>query len=158
MEKVALPGHSTQNLVVAKYWDGRMIKGVTYNFGSEKKAFHVIPVPEEKSEEKSEEKEEGTRKGVEVVIPELKAIFFVKSLEGRKGPRTLEGLLEEEEEEQASAMKVRVTFQDGETLIGMTHGYSREKQGFFVVPLEKESNNLRIFVVFNAAKEIDILK
>ena len=123
MGKVALPGHATQDLVVAKYRDGRMIKGVTYNFGSEKKAFHVIPV--------SEEKEEGTRKGVEVVIPELKAIFFMKSLEGRKGPRTLEGLLEkEEEEEQASAMKVKVTFQDGETLIGMTHGYSREKQGF----------------------------
>ncbi len=154
MEKEAQLGHSIQNLVVAKYRDGRMIKGVTYNFGSEKKAFHVIPV----SEEKSEEKEEGTRKGVEVVIPELKAIFFVKSLEGRKGPRTLEGLLEEEEEEQASAMKVRVTFHDGETLIGMTHGYSRKKQGFFVVPLEKESNNLRIFIVFNAAREIEILK
>ncbi|MDP3017345.1 MAG: hypothetical protein Q8N70_09790, partial [Deltaproteobacteria bacterium] len=79
--------------------------------------------------------------------------------EGRKGPRTLEGLLEEEEEEEVtSAMKVRVTFHDGETLIGMTHGYSREKQGFFVVPLEKESNNLRIFVVFNAAREIEVLK
>ena len=150
MEKEVQPGHPVQNLVVAKARDGRMIKGVTYNFGSKKKAFHVIPV--------SEEKEEGTRRSVEVVISDLKAIFFVKSLEGRKGPRTLEGLLEEEEEEQASAMKVRVTFHDGETLIGMTHGYSREKQGFFVVPLEQESNNLRIFVVFNAAREIETLK
>jgi len=150
MEKVALPGHSIQNLVVAKYRDGRMIKGITYNFGPEKKAFHVIPV--------SEEKEEGTRRGVEVVISELKAIFFVKSLEGRKGPRTLEGLLEKEEEELPGAMKVKVTFHDGETLAGMTQGYSREKQGFFVVPLEKESNNLRVFVFFNAAREIEILK
>jgi|GEM_PF-491046 len=149
MKKEAQPRHPTQNLVVAKHRDGRMIKGVTYNFGSEKKAFHVIPL--------SGEQEEGIRKGVEVVIPELKAIFFVKSLDGRKGPRTLEGLLEEEEE-QTIAMKVKVTFHDGETLIGTTHGYSRDKQGFFIVPLEKESNNLRVFIVFNAAREIDILK
>jgi len=150
MEKKALPGHSIQNLVVSKYRDGRMIKGVTYNFGAAKKAFHVISV--------SEEKEEGTRRGVEVVISDLKAIFFVKSLEGKKGPRTLEGLLDEEEEEQTIAMKVKVTFHDGETLIGTTHGYSRDKQGFFIVPLEKESNNLRVFIVFNAAREIEILK
>lgn len=144
-------GLPTQNLVVAKYRDGRMIKGVTYNFGPEKRFFHVIPIAEEKAG--------GVRKGEEVVISELKAIFFVKSLEGRKGLPDLEGLLEEEEEkEQGSAMKVKVTFTDGETLTGMTHGYSRDRQGFFLVPLEKDSNNLRIFIVFQSAKEIEILK
>ncbi len=139
---------STQNLVVAKYRDGKMIKGVTYNFGPEKRFFHVVPLTEEKGE--------GIKKGVEVITSELKAVFFVKSLEGKKGPRTLEALLEEEEE-QASAIKVRVVFYDRETLIGLTHGYSREKQGFFITPLEKESNNLRIFVVFDSAKEIEVL-
>lgn len=151
MNREVPPGPPIQNLVVARYRDGRMIKGVTYNFGPEKRFFHVIPF--------GEEKEGGVRKGVEVMISELKAIFFVKSLEGRKGPPILEGLLEEEEEkEQGSAMKVKVTFTDGETLIGMTHGYSRDKQGFFIVPLERESNNLRIFIVFNSAREIEILK
>lgn len=151
MEKsVAQPTKRVQNLVVAKYRDKRMIKGVTYNFGAEKKAFHVIPL--------AEEGEEGSRRGTEVVVSELKAIFFVKSLEGRKGPRTLEGLLEKEEGEQMGAMKVKVTFIDGETLIGTTHGYSREKEGFFVVPFEKDSNNLRVFVIFNAVKEIEPLK
>ncbi|MDI7258992.1 MAG: hypothetical protein QME90_03615 [Thermodesulfobacteriota bacterium] len=152
LEKKIQPATMTQNLVVAKYRDGRMIKGVTYNFGAEKKAFHVFPLTEGKEEE-------GVKRGTEVVISELKAIFFVKSLEGRKGPRTLEGLLEEEEEEgQTAAMKVRVAFHDGETLIGMTHGYSRIREGFFVLPLEKDSNNLRIFVIFNAVKEIEPLK
>jgi hypothetical protein len=127
-----------------------MTKGMTYNFGPEKKAFHVIPF--------NEEKEGGMRKGVEVVFSDLKAIFFVKSLEGRKGPRSLEGLLEEDEKEGSSAMKVKVTFHDGETLVGWTHGYSRARQGFFITPLEKESNNLRIFVVFNSSREIEILK
>lgn len=143
----------TQNLVVAKYRTGRMVKGVTYNFGAEKKAFHVIPLGEEREEG-------GVRKGFEVLFSELKAIFFVKTLEGRKGPRTLKGLLEEEEEEEgdrAASMKVKVTFFDGETLVGMTHGYTREREGFFVVPLEKDSNNLRIFVIFSAVKEIETL-
>ncbi len=150
MRKEPRPGRLNQNLVVAKYRDGRMIKGVTYNFGSEKRVFHVIPV--------AEEKKEGMQRGVEVVIPELKAIFFVKSLEGRKGVWGLDNLLKEEEEvEQGTAIKVRVTFHDGETLVGTTHGYSREKQGFFILPMEKEGNNLRVFIVFHSAKEIEVL-
>ncbi len=138
-----------QNLVVAKYRDGRMIKGITYNFGTGKKVFHVIPV--------SEENEAKVRKGVEIHLSDLKAVFFVKSLEGRKGPISLKGLLQEEKEE-ASALKVKVTFHDGESLMGTTHGYSRNREGFFMVPLEKESNNLRIYVIFNSTKEIEILK
>jgi hypothetical protein len=149
MNRHAPSNRSLQNLVVAKYRDGKMIKGVTYNFGPAKRFFHVAPL--------DEEKEGGTRKSLEIVTSELKAIFFVKSLEGRKGLRTLERLLEEEEE-RTSAIKIRVVFHDGETLVGLTHGYSRDRQGFFIIPLEKESNNLRIFVVFNSAKEIEILK
>jgi len=154
MEGNPQPTDRTQNLVVAKYRDGRMIKGVTYNFGAEKKAFHIFPLSEARVEG-------GVRKGLEVLLAELKAVFFVKTLEGRKGPRTLslERLLEEEEEEdQGTLMKVKVTFLDGEILIGTTLGYTREKEGFFVVPLEKDSNNLRIFAIFNGVKEIEILK
>lgn len=149
MNQKALSSRPVQNLVVAKYRDGRMIKGVTYNFGTEKKAFHVVPI--------TEGEEEGMRRGAEVLLSDLKAIFFVKSLEGRKYPRTLGNLLDEEEDV-ASAWKVRVMFHDGETLIGLTHGYSREKQGFFITPLEKESNNIRVFVVFHSAKEIEVMK
>lgn len=43
MEKEVQPGHPVQNLVVAKARDGRMIKGVTYNFGAEKK--HSMSFP-----------------------------------------------------------------------------------------------------------------
>ncbi len=126
-----------------------MIKGVTYNFAPGKRFFHVVPL--------TEGKDAGVKKGSEVVTSELKAIFFVKSLEGRKGPPVLEGLIEEAEE-QTNAIKVRVVFHDGETLVGLTHGYSREKQGFFVTPLEKETNNIRIFVVFDSTREIEILR
>jgi len=149
MEERAKPATPIQNLVVAKYRDGRMVKGITYNFGVDKKAFHVLPL---------DMLEESGRKGIEIIISELKAIFFVKSLEGRKGPPSLEGLLKEEEEDQAGLTKMKITFFDGEVLTGTTLGYSRTREGFFMVPLEKESNNLRIYVVFNAVKEIETLK
>ncbi len=148
MNRKVESGRPIQNLVVARYRDGRMIKGVTYNFSPQKRFFHVIPLTDDRGEE--------IRKGIEVVLSELKAIFFVKSLEGRKGFSSFENLLEEEE--QTNALKIRVVFHDGETLLGLTHGYSREKEGFFVIPLEKESNNLRVFVVFDSVREIEVLK
>jgi len=41
-----------QNLVVAKYRDGRMVKGVTYNFLADRKFFHVLPLSRERGLEK----------------------------------------------------------------------------------------------------------
>ena len=139
-----------QNLVVAKYRNGRMVKGVTYNFGAEKKSFHVHPL-------KYGEGRGGLKRGIEVSYSDLKAIFFVKSLEGRKQPVNISKLLEEDYEESRTPMKVKVTFFDGETLIGTTYGYNREREGFFLLPLEKDSNNIRVFVIFNSVKEIEFL-
>ena len=93
----------------------------------------------------------------EVLFSELKAVFFVKSLEGRKGPLSPKELLEERSEP-AGPIKVKITFLDGETLVGTTHGYTVEREGFFVVPLEKDSNNLRIFIISSAVKQIETWK
>lgn len=138
----------TQNYVVARYRNGSMIKGITYDFGPQKKGFHVVEL------EGENEKQGG--KVHEVLFSELKAVFFVKSLEGRKGPPSLKGLLEKEEEEDSPGfLKVKVTFIDGETLVGTTYGFNPEREGFFVIPLEKNSNNLRIFVISGAIKNIE---
>jgi hypothetical protein len=138
-----------QNLVVARYRDGKMIRGVTHDFGPQKKAFHVSTL----------EKHGRTVNGnvFEIYLSELKAVFFVKSLEGRQGPPSLEGLLEEKLEA-PGMMKVKVTFFDGEILEGATHGYTPERDGFFMVPLERDSNNLRIFVVSSAVKKVETWK
>jgi hypothetical protein len=64
----------SSNYVVARYRDGRIIKGITYDFGPQKRGFHVNSVGED------------VGKVSEVLFSELKAVFFVKSLEGRKGP------------------------------------------------------------------------
>ena len=144
VEKIQ-PIFRTPNYVVARYRDGRIIKGVTYDFGPQKRGFHVNSLGED------------VGKVSEVLFSELKAVFFVKTLEGRKGPLSPKELLEERSEP-AGPIKVKITFLDGETLVGTTHGYTVEREGFFVVPLEKDSNNLRIFIISSAVKQIETWK
>jgi hypothetical protein len=125
MEKRLEGVSKVQNLVVARYRDGQIIRGMTHDFGSQKKAFHVSTV----------EKHGRTVNGkvYEISLSDLKAVFFVKSLEGRQGPPALKGLLEEKVKA-AGLMKMKITFLDGEILLGTTHGYTPERLGFFVAP------------------------
>jgi hypothetical protein len=135
-----------QNLVVARYRDGKMIRGMTHDFGPQKKVFHVSTV----------EKHGKTVNGkvFEIHFTDLKAVFFVKSLEGRKDPPSHKGLMDEKLEA-PGLMKVRVIFFDEEILVGTTHGYTPEREGFFIAPLERDSNNLRIFVISSAVKKVE---
>ena len=146
MEKKVEPIAKAQNLVVARYRDGRVIKGTTYDFGPQKKGFHVVPLGEE------------GRKVSEVLFSDLKAVFFVKSLEGKQDHPLITKDVSEEKAEPGSQMKVKITFPDGETLAGTTQGYTLEREGFFIVPLEEDSNNLRIFVISKAVKDVDTWK
>ena len=145
LEKKVEPIAKVQNLVVARYQDGRIVKGTTYDFGPQKKGFHVVPLEEE------------GKKVSEVLFSDLKAVFFVKSLEGKQDhPLTKD--VSEEKAEPGTLMKVKITFPDGETLVGTTQGYTLEREGFFIVPLEEDSNNLRIFVISKAVKDVDTWK
>jgi hypothetical protein len=93
----------------------------------------------------------------EVLLSELKAVFFVKSLEGRQDhPLTNE--VAEEKAESGGMMKVKITFLDGETLVGTTQGYNLEREGFFMVPLEGDSNNLRVFIISKGVKQVETWK
>ncbi|MFZ3063116.1 MAG: hypothetical protein WA148_05180, partial [Actinomycetota bacterium] len=85
-----------------------------------------------------------------VNISDLKAVFFVKSLEGF--PEYKE---KKEFTETAPGRKIKVEFLDGEVIAGTTTGYSQERQGFFLFPVDPESNNLRIYVVSAAVKKVD---
>jgi len=149
MEERLQSNPKVQNLVVARYRDGKIIRGVTHDFGPQKKVFHVSTV----------ERHGRTVGGkiYEISLSELKAVFFVRSLEGRQGPPSLKGLLEEKLE-RPGLMKMRITFLDGEVLVGTTHGYNPEREAFFVTPLEQDSNNLRIFVVSSAVKKVETWK
>jgi hypothetical protein len=145
LEKKVEPSAKVRNLVVARYRDGRTIKGTTYDFGPQKKGFHVVPLGEEGG------------KVSEILFSDLKAVFFVKSLEGRLD-HPLPRDVSDEKAEPAGLMKVKIIFFDGETLAGTTQGYTLEREGFFIVPLEEDSNNLRIFVISKAVKQVETWK
>lgn len=126
------------NLVVARYRDGYMVKGITYDFARNKKSFHVhVATDDQKRIE-------------EVNISDLKAVFFVKSLEG--SPEYQE---KKEFPVGTPGLKIKVEFFDGEILLGTTSGYSAQRQGFWLFPADPESNNLRIYVVCAAVKKIE---
>jgi hypothetical protein len=129
--------------VVARYQDGRVLKGVTNDFLPAKDRFHLVPL----------ESAPGS-KPVEVLIADLKALFFVRDFAG--DPQHKESG-EFDPAKAAGGRKIRVLFKDGETLVGTTQGYQPGRPGFFVIPADAKSNNERCFVVSVATREVSFL-
>ncbi|HEX5760925.1 MAG TPA: hypothetical protein VF121_17190 [Thermoanaerobaculia bacterium] len=132
------------NRVVARFQDGRLIKGLTLDFQPGKAVFHLMP----------EDRVSGGRP-VEVRVAELKAVFFVKSLAGDRERRSREN--DPAAAGAGAGRLIRVVFKDGEVLVGTTQGYDRSRPGFFVVPVDPKSNNQRCFVVAAATQEVAFL-
>ena len=125
--------------VVVRYADGKVLKGFTQDFFPHKDRFHLFPV-------------EGPGvKSVEIQLNHLKALFMVRDFEGDPGYRERKKYLEGEK---PSGRKVEIVFKDGEVLVGSTLGYNRERVGFFLFPVDPRSNNIRVFVIASAVKDI----
>jgi hypothetical protein len=89
---------------------------------------------------------------ITVPVEDLKAVFFVEDLEG-KGHQS--GSWREENTEAGRAGKnVLVIFKDGEQMRGKVLGDITRGAGFFLIPTEKNSNNLRVFIIRSAAQEV----
>ncbi len=126
------------NRVVARFRDGRTVKGTTTDFLPTRDTLHIH-----------------TSVAVDLVrLSELKALFFVRDFIGDPGrqdsnqfdlARTVVG------------RKIRVEFADGEVLVGTTQGYQPERAGFFVVPADHDANHERVFVVQAATKAVTLL-
>ena len=144
MEKMVQPNSRLQNLVVARYQNGKTVKGVTYDFGPEKRGFHVTST-------------EGGKVS-QVFFSELKAVFFVRSLAGSKDHSPPRKEFMEKEMEARGLVKVKITFFDGEVFLGTTNGYNPERKGFFISPLEQDSNNVRVYIITSAVKQIETWK
>jgi hypothetical protein len=130
---------------VARYKNGKIIKGSTYNFNPHGEVFHIVP------------REKEAEKIFEVSFSELKAVFFVKSLEGRRD-HVPSKIVFEEDEKTKERTTVKVTFLDGETMVGTTQVYNIERNGFFIHPIDEDCNNLRVFVMANAIKHLEVRK
>ncbi|MGB9599046.1 MAG: DUF6982 domain-containing protein [Myxococcota bacterium] len=128
------------NKVVARFKNGTVLKGITTDFNPEKPSFHI--------QIKIGEKINLT----EVKLDHLKAVFFVRTLEGNKDyeeKKRFEGPT-------SGGIKIKVFFIDGEILVGTTNGYRPDKPGFWFFPADRESNNVRVFVINSAIKGVKL--
>lgn len=119
------------NKVVVAYLDGKRLKGYVYDFSALKDRFRLFPAEDPLHHE-----------ATDIDIKDLKAVFFVKDFAGRPGYH--ESQLTEATKH---GRKIEVTFSDGEQILATTEGYNPQRLGFFVFPIDAQSNNLRIFVV-----------
>ena len=126
------------NKAIVAYLDGRREKGYIYDFSSLKPSFRILP-----------EEDPLQQRGKEVAVKDLKAVFFVKDFVGNSEYTESQILIS-----QNGGRKAEVTFRDGEKLIGTTDAYNPQKIGFFLVPADPRSNNLRIFVITKNATQI----
>lgn len=125
-------------MVVARFLDGRLVKGTIHDFAPNKNEFHLYEGGDERS------------RAVAVRAESLKALFFVKSYEGNK-----DHVESTERRGGGQGRKIRVRFLDGEEMAGTTMGYSPAKQGFFLIPADAESNNQRIYVLNSAVAKVE---
>uniref|UniRef100_A0A7C4TJC2 Uncharacterized protein n=1 Tax=candidate division WOR-3 bacterium TaxID=2052148 RepID=A0A7C4TJC2_UNCW3 len=131
------------NKVVVHFLDHHIERGYTTDFSPDKPLFHLIV------------KDNGNEKSLPIKISNLKAVFFVKELQGKSRARPVEKkTFNDIKEKKLFGKKVKVEFIDNEVLYGVTLGYSPKRQGFFFTPIDPESNNERIFAVLNAVKNI----
>jgi|WetSurSiteA1Bulk_404760.scaffolds.fasta_scaffold00058_17 hypothetical protein len=128
--------------VVARYADGRLLKGYTRDFYPDKRTFHVFS---------SKDVHDG---GEVVEVLDLKAIFFVKEFTGDRSYNERKSFLQNN---QPVGRKIEVTFMDGEVLIGTTIAFAPYRIGFFLFPADMKSNNMQIFVIMAAVRKVCFL-
>src|SRR5262245_58446795 len=118
-----------QNTVVARFKDGRTVKGHSLNVDPDRPTFHVR-----------------TETGpIEVKLNDLKALFFVKDPTGN--PAHNEATAPTPGDNRlVGSQPVLVEFADGEKIIGVTPRFPPTKPFFYVIPIDPKSNNIRILI------------
>jgi hypothetical protein len=125
--------------VVARYQDGRVLKGTSLDVDPNRLIFHLRPA-------------DGP--AIQVNLSDLKALFFVRNLNG-DAARDDQQILDPDDPRSRGSAIVRLGFADGETITGLTIAWPPRKQFFFVVPVDTGSNNVRILVNRDAVTAIE---
>jgi hypothetical protein len=124
--------------VIARHTDGKLLKGYTQDFHPSRLSFHVWPTMTAAASEQ-----------MMVPLPRLKAVFFVRDFTGDAAhveQTVFDGA--------RHGRKIEVTFVDREVIVGSTLNYQPEGEGFFVLPADPRSNNVRIFVVSASVRHV----
>ena len=125
------------NKIVVKFKDNTMKKGTTSDLFPNKTQFHLQDMNGEI---------------LEIIIEDLKAVFFVKDFEGNKNHQR-----KYDDAIAGGGRKIKVRFFDGETVVGYTLSYSPDRAGFYLTPADLQGNNERIFVVNSATEKVELL-
>ena len=133
------------NKVVVRTREGDVYKGYTGDFSSHKPSFLLSS-------------DDGiVRTNQLIELKNLKAVFFVKSLEGNFLCR--DKIPEIKNVDTATyGKKVIVSFKDGEEFLGRIESRhsNPEDTGFFIFPQDSDSNIIRAFVLNDAILGIQI--
>lgn len=130
--------------IIARLVDGRMIRGYIHDF-SPLDDFVTV---------------EGESSGTERIgTKELKAIFFVRTFEGNRDRSEKKAFAE-----MPQGKRVFVKFKDGEYMTGYVEGEfpwgkgffleHKKEKGFFLVPVDGESNNIKVFVIASSVWDV----
>jgi hypothetical protein len=125
-------------LIVARNQDGELIRGTTEDFRPDRYFFHVM--------------DPRTGEPERVLRTQLKAVFFVKSLEGNPHhtERKKFGGVDR------APTKVWVEFTDGEELAGWTDEYDLDEPGFILFPTDPESNLRYAWIPHTATERVSL--
>lgn len=100
-----------------------------------------------------------------VRIDELKAIFFIRSFEGNSShkEKKLYGISGNR------GHRLFIKFNDGESLVGFLEGdvpwergfflskHGKDLRGFFILPVDLDSNNIKVFVIASSVKDVTVV-
>src|SRR5262249_60405225 len=127
-----------ENPIVADLLGGRVTKGASFDVFPDRLICHVAT------------RDQGV---VIVKLADLKALFFVKDLQGSADHHD-EQTFAPGDPRVRGARLLEIRFRDGERLVGLAPAYSEAPPFFFVVPADATSNNLRILVNRAASESV----
>ena len=133
---------------IARFVDGKVMKAYVVDF-SPRDEFVTV--------------EDEASKGQRVRVDELKAIFFVKSFEGDRSRSDKKAFVWKP----SPGKRVFVKFKDGEYMTGYVEGdipwekgfflEPQKGKGFFLIPVDEEGNNIKVFVVASSVWDVTVL-
>lgn len=130
-----------ENKIVVHTKDGGIHKGVTHDFDPSRSGFHLLPA-------------EGGGVPMRFQVDDLKALFYVKDYVGNRDFVARRQF----DEAQRAQRKAIVSFHDGEEIWGILgEGADEDGTGFYFFPADKRDNNIRIFVIRSAMKELRLV-
>jgi hypothetical protein len=126
------------NEVVAHYLDGRIVKGTCLDIDPARPTCHV---------------KTGEQGMVQVMLAQLKALFFVRTLGGNPGYEEVK-TVDTSDARARGAAPIELQFADGERVVGLTTRFPPVRRFFYVLPADANSNNVRILVNRSAVQSL----